>query len=110
MDENLNIAVGPRTYNILQQALGISQANDRKRFRLNSILLNDGRADDPSLRTKLIKVPGIMTDELTGQKLDNLQEAYDLRRMWVTLALNEFPGQGDVRDLGIKGSCYWCSH
>ena len=44
---------------------------------------------------KLIKVPGIMTDELTGQKLDNLQEAYDLRRMWVTLALNEFPGQGD---------------
>jgi len=36
-----------------------------------------------------------MTDELTGAKLDNIQEAYDLRRMWVTLALNEFPGQGD---------------
>jgi len=93
MDENLNIAVGPRTYNILQQALDVSPANDRNLF-----VNPDGSAIGKGEMTrvaKLIKVPGIMTDELTGKKLDNLQEAYDLRRMWVTLALNEFPGQGD---------------
>ena len=93
MDENLNIAVGPRTYNILQQALDVSQANDRTLF-----VNPDGSAIGKREMTrvaKLIKVPGIMTDELTGAKLDNIQEAYDLRRMWVTLALNEFPGQGD---------------
>ena len=93
MDENLNIAVGPRTYNILQQALGISQANDRNLF-VNPDGSSIGKGEMTRV-AKLIKVPGIMTDELTGQKLDNLQEAYDLRRMWVTLALNEFPGQGD---------------
>lgn len=93
MDENLNIAVGPRTYNILQQALGISPANDRNLF-VNPNGSSIGKGEMTRV-AKLIKVPGIMTDELTGQKLDNLQEAYDLRRMWVTLALNEFPGQGD---------------
>lgn len=93
MDENLNIAVGPRTYNILQQALGVSEADDRNLF-----VNPDGspiKKGDMTRVAKLIKVPGIMTDELTGNKLDTLQEAYDLRRMWVTLALNEFPGQGD---------------
>ena len=93
MDENLNIAIGPRTYNILQQALDISQANDRNLF-VNPDGSPIGKGEMTRV-AKLIKVPGIMTDELTGQKLDTLQEAYDLRRMWVTLALNEFPGQGD---------------
>ena len=93
MDENLNIAVGPRTYNILQHALNVSPANDRNLFvNPNGSPIGKG---EMTRVAKLIKVPGIMTDELTGQKLDNLQEAYDLRRMWVTLALNEFPGQGD---------------
>lgn len=93
MDENLNIAVGPRTYNILQQALDVSQANDRNLF-VNPDGSPIGKGEMTRV-AKQIKVPGIMTDELTGQKLNTLQEAYDLRRMWVTLALNEFPGQGD---------------
>ncbi len=93
MDENLNIAVGPRTYNILQQALDVSQANDRNLF-VNPDGSPIGKGEMTRV-AKLIKVPGIMTDELTGAKLDSIQEAYDLRRMWVTLALNEFPGQGD---------------
>jgi hypothetical protein len=93
MDENLNIAVGPRTYNVLQQALDVSPANDRNLF-VNADGSPIGKGEMTRV-AKLIKVPGIMTDELTGQKLDTLQEAYDLRRMWVTLALNEFPGQGD---------------
>jgi len=93
MDENLNVAVGPRTYNVLQQALDVSQANDRNLF-VNPDGSPIGKGEMTRV-AKLIKVPGIMTDELTGNKLDTLQEAYDLRRMWVTLALNEFPGQGD---------------
>jgi hypothetical protein len=92
MDENLNIAVGPRTYNILQQALDISQANDRNLFvNPDGSPIGDG---EMTRVAKQIKVPGIMTDHQTGEKLNNLSEAYDLRRMWVTLALNEFPGQG----------------
>ena len=93
MDENLNVAVGPRTYEIMQQALNVSSANDRNLF-----VNPDGSPIGKGQMTrvaKLIKVPGIMTDEQTGAKLDSLQEAYDLRRMWVTLALNEFPGQGN---------------
>ena len=93
MDENLNIAVGPRTYSIMQQALDVSQANDRNLF-VNPDGSPIGKGEMTRV-AKLIRVPGIMTDELTGQKLDTIQEAYDLRRMWVTLALNEFPGQGD---------------
>ena len=93
MDENLNIAVGPRTYNIMQQALAVSPANDRNLF-VNPDGSPIGKGEMTRVM-KLIKVPGIMTDELTGQKLDSLQEAYDARRMWVTLALNEFPGEGN---------------
>ena len=93
MDENLNIAVGPRTYNIMQQALDISPANDRNLF-VNPDGSPIGKGEMTRV-IKLIKVPGIMTDELTGQKLDSLQEAYDGRRMWVTLGLNEFPGEGN---------------
>lgn len=93
MDENLNIAIGPRTYNIMQQALAVSPANDRNLF-----VNPDGSPIGKGEMTRVIKeikVPGIMTDELTGQKLDSFQEAYDVRRMWVTLALNEFPGEGN---------------
>lgn len=93
MDENLNIAVGPRTYNIMQQALAVSPANDRNLF-VNPDGSPIGKGEMTRV-IKQIKVPGIMTDELTGQKLDALQEAYDARRMWVTLALNEFPGEGN---------------
>ena len=93
MDENLNIAVGPRTYEIMQQALNVSSANDRNLF-VNPDGSPIGKREMTRV-AKLIKVPGIMTDEQTGAKLDSLQEAYDLRRMWVTLALNEFPGQGN---------------
>lgn len=93
MDENLNIAVGPRTYEIMQQALNVSSANDRNLF-VNPDGSPIGKGEMTRV-AKLIKVPGIMHDDLTGTKLDNLQEAYDLRRMWVTLALNEFPGQGN---------------
>mgnify|MGYP003124436235 CR=1 FL=1 len=93
MDENLNIAVGPRTYNIMQQALAVSPANDRNLF-----VNPDGSPIGKGEMTRVIKeikVPGIMTDELTGRKLNSFQEAYDARRMWVTLALNEFPGEGN---------------
>lgn len=93
MDENLNIAIGPRTYEIMQQALNVSSANDRNLF-VNPDGSPIGKGEMTRV-AKLIKVPGIMTDEQTGAKLDSLQEAYDLRRMWVTLALNEFPGQGN---------------
>jgi len=93
MDENLNIAVGPRTYEIMQQALNVSSANDRNLF-VNPDGSPIGKGEMTRV-AKQIKVPGIMTDEQTGAKLDSLQEAYDLRRMWVTLALNEFPGQGN---------------
>ena len=93
MDENLNIAVGPRTYEIMQQALNVSSANDRNLF-VNPDGSPIGKGEMTRV-AKLIQVPGIMTDEQTGKKLNNLQEAYDLRRMWVTLALNEFPGQGN---------------
>ena len=93
MDENLNIAIGPRTYSIMQQALNVSQANDRNLF-VNPDGSPIGKGEMTRV-AKLIKVPGIMTDHETGKKLDNISEAYDLRRMWVTLALNEFPGQGD---------------
>ena len=93
MDENLNIAIGPRTYEIMQQALAVSPANDRNLF-----VNPDGSPIAKGEMTRVakqIKVPGIMTDEQTGKKLNTLQEAYDLRRMWVTLALNEFPGEGN---------------
>lgn len=93
MDENLNIAIGPRTYEIMQQALDVSSANDRNLF-VNPDGSPIGKGEMTRV-AKLIEVPGIMTDEQTGKKLNNLQEAYDLRRMWVTLALNEFPGQGN---------------
>lgn len=93
MDENLNIAIGPRTYSIMQQALNVSQANDRNLF-VNPDGSPIGKGEMTRV-AKLIKVPGIMTDHETGKKLNNISEAYDLRRMWVTLALNEFPGQGD---------------
>lgn len=93
MGENLNIAIGPRTYNIMQQALAVSPANDRNLF-VNPDGSPIGKGELTRV-IKQIKVPGIMTDELTGQKLDSLQEAYDGRRMWVTLALNEFPGEGN---------------
>jgi len=93
MDENLNIAIGPRTYSIMQQALNVSQANDRNLF-VNPDGSPIGKGEMTRV-AKLIKVPGIMTDHETGEKLNNISEAYDLRRMWVTLALNEFPGQGD---------------
>lgn len=93
MDENLNIAIGPRTYNIMQQALAVSPANDRNLF-VNPDGSPIGKGEMTRV-IKQIKVPGIMTDELTGEKLDSLQEAYDARRMWVTLALNEFPGEGN---------------
>ena len=92
MDENLNVAVGPRTYSIMQQALDVSQANDRNLF-VNPDGSPIGKGEMTRV-AKLIKVPGIMTDHETGKKLNNISEAYDLRRMWVTLALNEFPGQG----------------
>lgn len=93
MDENLNVAIGPRTYSIMQQALNVSQANDRNLFvNPNGSPIGKG---EMTRVAKLIKVPGIMTDHETGKKLNNISEAYDLRRMWVTLALNEFPGQGD---------------
>ena len=87
MDENLNIAVGPRTYNVLQQALDVSPANDRNLF-----VNPDGspiKKGDMTRVAKLIKVPGIMTDELTGNKLDTLQEAYDLRRMWPSTSFRD---------------------
>ena len=93
MDENLNVAIGPRTYSIMQQALNVSQANDRNLF-VNPDGSPIGKGEMTRV-AKLIKVPGIMTDHETGKKLNNISEAYDLRRMWVTLALNEFPGQGD---------------
>jgi len=92
MDENLNVAIGPRTYSIMQQALDVSQANDRNLF-VNPDGSPIGKGEMTRV-AKLIKVPGIMTDHETGKKLNNISEAYDLRRMWVTLALNEFPGQG----------------
>ena len=92
MDENLNVAIGPRTYSIMQQALNVSQANDRNLF-VNPDGSPIGKGEMTRV-AKLIKVPGIMTDHETGKKLNNISEAYDLRRMWVTLALNEFPGQG----------------
>jgi len=93
MDENLNVAIGPRTYNIMQQALAVSPADDRNLF-VNPDGSSIGKGEMTRV-IKQIKVPGIMTDEQTSKKLDTLQEAYDLRRMWVTLALNEFPGQGN---------------
>ena len=94
MDENLNVAIGPRTYSIMQQALNVSQANDRNLF-VNPDGSPIGKGEMTRV-AKLIKVPGIMTDHETGKKLNNISEAYDLRRMWVTLALNEFPGQGGM--------------
>jgi hypothetical protein len=77
----------------MQQALAVSPANDRNLF-VNPDGSPIGKGEMTRV-VKQIKVPGIMTDEQTGKKLDTLQEAYDLRRMWVTLALNEFPGEGN---------------
>lgn len=93
MNENLNIAIGGRTYNILQQALEM-----RPEGAENLFTNPDGSKVTTQQMTdviKQIKIPGIMTDELTGERLDAFQEAYDLRRMWVTLGLSVFPGQGN---------------
>jgi hypothetical protein len=63
MNENLNIAVGGRTYNILQQALAM-----RPEGAENLFTNPDGSKITTQQMTdviKQIKIPGIMTDELT---------------------------------------------
>jgi len=90
MDNNLNIAIGPRTYHYMQQGLNAGGQN---------LFVNpDGSpitTGDMTRVVKQIKVPGIMEDMENGVKLDALQEAYDLRRMHATTAYTLFPGQGD---------------
>jgi hypothetical protein len=90
MDNNLNIAIGPRTYHYMQQGLSAGGQN---------LFVNpDGSpitTGDMTRVIKQIKVPGIMEDMQEGVKLDALQEAYDLRRMHATTAYTLFPGQGN---------------